>query len=359
MPRLLRAKRSDINPMLHDHFSPHGLEHMSPSDCVKSAVDMMPTDFSYKDTEVHEQPIVEVTQLEVKKALKLLQTRQNSIMDVLYKAHEDYNHRHFQGRLSVPIITIEKLSHRTLGSYMANADSAGLENHIILNRNFVALNTETRILETLKHQMIHQYQDEVIYEKHSKDGQIIHVGEKRPKDWHNKDFKDWATNTGIAANGPKCYGSPAKMPEPKSYNRKFVCRCVASNGYPLTIWSTREIKATCQVCNSAFVELKKAGDVIPVEASDVEDKGQDAIENRMRKEFSSFEKFKEKYALTAKVKELKKSGTGYKEGIYQKGHNACLAGYHYWVAFGELADIVPIQGAPTKRLNRLKRGAAK
>ena len=354
MPRVLKAKRSDINPVLLDPSIHCNQEYMSPSDCIYEGMESITT-AGYPSTEVHEQPIVEVTQLEVKKALKLLQTRQNAIMSVLYKAHDDYNHKYFQGRLSVPLITIEKLSHKTLGSYMANADSAGLENHIILNRNFVALNTETRILETLKHQMIHQYQDEVIYEKHTKDGLILHEGEKRPKAWHNKDFKNLAINIGIAAKGSKCYGSPAKMPEPKSYNRKFVCRCVASNGYPLTIWSTREIKATCQVCSSSFVEVSKAGDVIPVEASDIEGTGQDAIEIRMRGEFSVFEKFKDKRALTSKIKELKKSGTRYKEGIYQKGHNSCLAGYSYWVAFEDRITPVP----PLSRLSRLKRGAAK
>lgn len=353
MPRVLKDRRSDTNPILQDISTHCNQGYMSPSDCISEGIESIIT-AGYQSTEIHDQPIVEVTQLEVKKALKLLQTKQNTIMDVLYKAHEDYNQRYFQGRLSVPIITIEKLSHKTLGSYMANADSAGLENHIILNRNFVALNTETRILETLKHQMIHQYQDEVIYEKHTKDGLVLHDGEKRPKAWHNKDFKNLALNIGIAAKGAKCYGSPAKMPEAKSYNRKFSCRCVASNGYPLTIWSTREIKATCQVCNSSFVEVSKAGDVIPVEASDIEGRGQDAIEIRMKVEFLNFDKFKDKRDLTSKIKELKRVGAKYKEGIYQKGHNSYLAGYSYWVAFGD-----PVVTQPVSRINRLKRGAAK
>ena len=354
---LLRVKRSDVSKAPQELPSmPRNQEYLSPEDCILAGIestrsaDPISPDFPYSDD--LEQPIIEVAQLEVKQALKSLLSRKNAITAVLYGAHDTYNHRYFQGRLSVPLITIESLSHKTLGRYMPSAEATGLENHIVLNRHFVALNTETRILETLKHQMIHQYQDEVIYEKHGRDGRLLHEGEKRPKDWHNKDFKDWALSISIAAKGRKCCGSPAKMPEPKSYNRKFVCRCVASNGYPLTIWSTREIKAVCQVCNSSFIEVKKAGEVISVGASDIESKGQDAIENRMKAEFSSFEKFKEKYSLTDKTKELKKAGVRYKEGMYQKGHNACLAGYHYWVAFGELV-------VPPKRSNRLKRGAVK
>jgi len=309
-----------------------------------------------------EQPIIEATQIEVKKALKALLTKQSDIMEVLYKAHEDYNARYFQGKLSVPLITMDKMSHLTLSSYVIGTDTSGLENHIRLNRSFIALNTETRILETLKHEMIHQYQDEVIYEKHDKFGILVHEGEKRPKDWHNKDFKSWALNVGILANGRKGYGNPAKMPEPKSYNRKFICKCIASNGYPMTIWSTREIKAVCSVCNSAYIELKKAGDTIPVGASDIEVKGQDAIEDKLKVKFKEFTKFKEKYSLSDKIKELKKSGTAYREGIYQKGHNAYLQGYHYWVAYEKITcdDQKPsaISTLP-KRSDRVKRGAGR
>ena len=357
MSRLLRAKKSDTSwALLHETSSTQGGQsYISPEDCILASVESAITMGQYQGREHPEQPIIEVTQAEVKQALKSLQTRQNDIMAVLYKAHDEYNSKYFQGRLSMPLITVEKLSHKTLGRYLASADSAGLENHIVFNRNFVALNTETRLLEELKHEMIHQYQDEVTYEKHDKSGKLLHAGEKRPKDWHNKDFKELSLNVGIVASGRKGYGSPAKMPEPKSYNRKFICKCIASNGYPMTIWSTREVKAMCLVCNSTFTEVKKAGEIIPVDASDVENAGQDAIENRMRGEFLNFEKFKEKYSLTDRVKELKRGGIKYKEGLYQKGHNAYLNGYHYWVAY----SVVSVPAPAPKRSSRLKRGAAK
>ena len=48
----------------------------------------------------------------------------------------------------------------------------GLTNHIRFNRDFIALNTEERILETLRHEMIHQWQDEVYYEGEHTDGEV-------------------------------------------------------------------------------------------------------------------------------------------------------------------------------------------
>lgn len=375
MPRILKGNRSTVNwvpPDTKNQVS--GL--LSPEDCVLasqlSAMKFAGVGYDGplldEDILESEQAIIEVTQDEVKKALKSLLSKKDAILALLYSTHEKYNQEYFQGRLSMPLITIEKLSNRTLGNYMSSTDTTGLENHITLNRNFVALNTETRVLEALKHEMIHQYQDQVIYEKHDKSGKLIHEGEKRPKDWHNKDFKDLASKVGILANGRKGYGSPVKMPEPKSYNRKFICGCIASNGYPMTIWSTREVKAVCSICTKPYIEVKKAGEVIPANASDVEIAGQDAIEDRMKGEFSSFEKFKEKYSLTDKIKALKKKGTKYKEGIYQKGHNAFLQGYHYWVAYGDLTGVnepkttyspLKVVSNPINRSNRLKRGAGK
>ena len=320
-----------------------------------------------RDEEEHidqiEQLIIEVTQIEVKYALKLLLSKADEVLGILYKAHADYNDKYFHGKLSMPLITIDRLSHRTLSKYTVGTDSSGIENHIVLNRSFVALNTKTRLLENLKHEMIHQYQDEILYEKHNENGELIHPGEKRPKDWHNKDFQAMSKVVGIPAEGPKCYGSPAKMPEVKSYNRKFVCGCVASNGYPVTIWSTREVKAVCSVCHKPFTEVQKSGDVIPVASSDVEAAGQDAVEIRMRNEFTEFQKFKERDSLETAIRKLEKQGIAYKEGIYQKGHNSYLHGYIYWLAYTSSEKTLPVvkeARAPyTKISSRLKRGAPK
>lgn len=299
-----------------------------------------PTDTNEESTAVttedEDQEIIEVSQDEVKKALKTLLSKHNDVIGLLYAKHDEYNKQYFGGQLSVPIITIDKMSNKTLGSYNHGQDNTGLENHIYMNRNFIALNTETRILETLRHEMIHQYQDEVLYEKKDKAGNLIHSGAKRPADWHNKDFREWAERVGIVANGKNCTGNPAHMPEAKSYNRKFACGCVATNGYPVTIWSTREIFAVCKICGRAFKELKKSGGTIAVKSSTIEKNGEDIVEIAMRKTYSNFEKFGSKKILTDRTKELKKDNIPYEEGIYSKGHNAYAKGYYYWVAYNDL-----------------------
>lgn len=350
MAKLLRARKNDVSWSTE----PEPWNSAPSDDFILDYVEQQISD------DLKAQPIIEVTELELKKALKEFLMRDNATIELLYQAHDNYTKKYFHSKLSEPFITLERMSHKTLGKYRAGKDPLGLENHITLNRDFVALNSESRILEELKHQMIHQYQDEILYEKHNDKGELIHPGEKRPKDWHNKDFKAMAKILGIEASGPKCYGSPAKMPEVKSYNRKFSCGCTASNGYPVTIWSTREIKAVCQVCNKPFAEVKKSGDTIHVESSDVEKVGEDAIELRMRKEFKNFERFTDKLSMSVRLKEIQKARTRYKDGIYQKGHNAHLRGYNYWVAYNtpKLSSEVKARGN-TRRSERPKRGVVR
>jgi hypothetical protein len=298
-------------------------------------------DLEVKDVKVgiedEDQEIISVSQDKAKRALKALLSKQSGIMAMLYAKHDEYNKQYFNSKLSVPLITIEKMSNKSLGAYNSGADNIGIENHIYMNRNFIALNTEPRILETLKHEMIHQYQDEVLYEKFSEDGNQLHTGAKRPSDWHNKDFKEWAEKIGIVANGRNCTGSPAHMPEAKSYNRKFVCGCIATNGYPLTVWSTREIKAVCQVCGKPFMEVKKSGGTIKVSQSFIEREGEDAVQLTMRKAYNSFERFADKQELNEKLKAIREKDIEYKEGAYQKGCNAYAEGFLYWLAWNSPA----------------------
>lgn len=320
---------------------PTGIE--TPEQMTKFMDDLTQGKLEYNDPQIgqhtgapseeDEQPIIEVSQNEVKKALKVLLSKQNDVLAVLYQKHEAYNEEYFGGRLSVPLLTIDKMSNKTLGNYTYGSDSTGLENHIRMNINFIALNTETRILETLKHEMIHQWQDEVLYEKKNKDGSYHHCGEKRPKEWHNKDFKEKAQQVDIPALGKRCYGNPAHMPEAKSYNRKFACGCIATNGHPLTIWSTRAVKAICEVCGERFDETKKAGIVIPVTLSHIERLGEDAVMMQMLTEYRNFQRFAKKLELQEVVNHLKAQKVAYKEGIYQKGHRAYSENFHYWVAF--------------------------
>lgn len=336
-------------------------------------------EYMEEETESDDQPkgqeIVEVNQDEVKKALKALVTRENETLSFLYDMHAEYNAKYFYGQLSHPFITIEKLSNKTLGNYTHGEDAMGITNHIRFNRNFIALNEMERILETLRHEMIHQWQDEVLYMaegvaahkvkmpvgfgkfldknepaklKWAKDG--TPVGEmvdqiKRPKEWHNRDFKEYAVVVDIPAKGDKCYGNIANMPIGKSYNRKFSCQCLASNNSFLTIWSTRPVHAVCEDCGEPFVEQEKAGELIPVVLSTVEAPGTDAIELKMKgKGYTHFQKFGSKKEKDAFVESLYATdihgeGLEVEQGFYLKGNNAYKEGFTHWVAYNGLSEV--------------------
>jgi hypothetical protein len=311
--------------------------------------------------EHEEQPIIEVSQDQLKEALKSLLVEKDNIMKLLYAKHEEYNQEFFQGELSIPLITIERMDNRTLGNYTYSGNNIPIDNHIRFNMNFIALNTpphtETadRVLETLKHEMIHQWQDQVLYYRDGQEPRTIKLAtrtsedevtyteieqKKFPRERHNKDFKDMADVVGIPARGSKCYGNPANMPTPKSYNRKFRCACEGSNGHGVTIWSTREIIAECQVCGEMFEEVVKdtrgVSETIEVKASHVEKQGQDAVMDHMLEKFKHFHRFESKQLKDAFIDDLAQSefpAVQLESGSYQKGHNAYGLGYRYWIAY--------------------------
>lgn len=307
-----------------------------------------------------DQQIIEVDQETVKKALKSLLTSENKFLAMLYEKHEEYNNEYFNGALAHPLITIDKLNNKTLGNYSPGTDAMGIRSHIRFNRNFIMLNTDERILETLRHEMIHQWQDEVLYyEKDStiakdikikmmnEEGKVVDVEtrqKKRPKDWHNKDFKDYAKVVGIPAEGDKCYGNPAKMPEPESFNRKFNCACVASNGYPVSVWCTRKINATCDTCGKKYIEIPKGGKVIRVEQSHVELPGQDAVEMAHKAKYKYFERFESKDLKDEFIEHFNSTEEHpmgeMVEGVYQKNHNKYKEGFTHWVAFNT-TEVTP------------------
>lgn len=95
-------------------------------------------------------------QTEAKTSLKNLLVTEDAVISFLCQNHDEFNRQHFEGKLSVPLITIEKLNNKTLGCYNARKNQLYLKNHIKFNTNFIKLNTEERIIETLLHEMIHQ-----------------------------------------------------------------------------------------------------------------------------------------------------------------------------------------------------------
>ena len=126
------------------------------------------------------------------------------------------------------------------------------------------------------------------------------------------------------------------MPEAKSYNRKFACGCIASNGYRMTIWSTREVHAICTVCEQPYRELKKGGELIEVKQSHVEKPGENAIRKEKLKQYENFEHFKSRDERDIFLDDLQRKdlvSLEYEEGIYQKQHNGYIEGFPWWLAY--------------------------
>lgn len=173
-------------------------------------------------------------------ALKNLLTSEEGILGFLYSYHEKFNRINFIGKLSVPLITIERLNNKTLGCYLLGKNRLHITNHIQFNQDFIELNSKERILETLKHEMIHQWQDEVLYHPNGQ--------KKRPKCWHNLDFIKKAKEIGIAYPG-----TPAEMPESKGkQSNKYVCGCRNDKGKPLALRVAWELDAVCNVCGLVY-----------------------------------------------------------------------------------------------------------
>lgn len=271
--------------------------------------------------------IQEVDQIAVKEALKILLTNKEHIIGRLYEAHDRWNKTKFGNILPMAVITIERMDNRTLATYSpAGSSRIGVDNHIRFNENFIALNNIERVELTMAHEMIHEWQDTVIYS----------ALDKKPREWHNKDFREQAAKIGIPCEGKHCGTGPANMPKAKSYNRKFICGCVASNGYPMTIWSTREIHAKCTICGQEYTEVKKIrGATIPVTASHINSKRGDIVQKTLALEgFDMFKRFKDKDEFDSFLED--KKGMQTKSGHYQKQHTLYEKDWRYWIAWNSI-----------------------
>jgi predicted SprT family Zn-dependent metalloprotease len=336
---------------------------------LREADDWAPEDGAEPDSQDAEQEIIEVSKERVKEALRTLLSRKNKFIAMLYEKHAEYNETFFEGALSTPVITIDKMDNRTLGNYTYEGDPMAVDQHIKFNQNFVALNEDGRIFETLRHEMIHQWQDEVAYAKRgAKDEELkmtkipkidpeskaivfeSELQRRRPKETHNNEFRLYAAIVNIPANGPNCTGNPANMPEPQSYNHKFACGCRATNKYPITIYSTRLDVLDMFVCQKCISEGRSGklvlmdkqrpnAKTIEVKLSHVEKPGQDAIMDEMTGKFGEFVRFPKKSLKDKFVAELSDRDVPeehplvLEQGVYQKGHNAYAWGHRYWVAY--------------------------
>jgi len=162
----------------------------------------------------------------------------NEIIGKLYAVHDEVNKRFYGGKLSVPVIIIERLHRRVLGHYVFDRNGFGALNEIKINSDFAAANDFDRIVLTFKHEMIHQAQGEIFY-RHA----------ERPKSFHNKLFREEAARIGIPAEGRSCSSGPAGMPPPKYKTRRWKCRCGNK------LYTRKPLEVTCNVCGQDYEEF--------------------------------------------------------------------------------------------------------
>lgn len=183
-------------------------------------------------------------QMQAKEAIKDIQSNEDRLLALFYETHREYNAKFFEGKLSLPIISVEKLNNKTLGSFQERND-LNLDFHIKINSRMIELNTDTVILNTLKHEMIHQWQAEILYTPHGI--------KKRPKCWHNTDFDFKAKDIGCVFPNPD-----AVMPPSRNKPRiKYRCDCIDDSTYkPLIISLPWELDAVCNNCGKTFIPLE-------------------------------------------------------------------------------------------------------
>lgn len=157
---------------------------------------------------------------------------QQGIVDRLYASFHEFNEQHWRGQLPRAIIRIPShgMTRRTLGRYTLKNEQG--EEHVVeINKDFVVLNTWTRVLETLRHEMIHLY--------------LLGVVKGRGCMGHGKKFKAEADRVGIPCEGPRGYGNPANMPAPLTNYTEWRCAC---NTTVVRAGSRREVHAICDHC---------------------------------------------------------------------------------------------------------------
>lgn len=180
---------------------------------------------------------------QIKRGLRELLIRDNYFLARIYAKYNELNKLYFDNKLSIPLISVGKLNRRQLAIY---ENTLLLGGHIRFNQEIIALQLSKKICETLLHQMIHRWQDTILYPA---------LGKENPANWHNKDFQEMAAKVGLPAEGKRGFGSLAILSKNKKRSQKFCCSCQNSKGGKLAIWSTTEIEAVCSVCGVAFTEV--------------------------------------------------------------------------------------------------------
>lgn len=163
---------------------------------------------------------------------------QQGIINQLYQQFRAFNQQYWSGQLPLAIIRIPShgMTRRKLGRY-TRRNEQGEEHVIEINKDFVVLNPWERVLETLRHEMIHLY--------------LIGVVNEHGCKGHGKKFKAEADRVGVPCHGPRGYGNPAKMPAPRTSYAEWKCACGVTS---VRCSETRDVHAVCDCCWSPLKE---------------------------------------------------------------------------------------------------------
>lgn len=119
----------------------------------------------------------------------------SSLSARLHAEHERLNARHFGGVLQPVTLRISRRMRTRLGHY-APARRHGQSAEIAISRRHVTRHPWTEVLDTLLHEMVHQWQDE----------QHLPLG-------HGADFRRKAREVGALARARRTVGAPRPYPD--------------------------------------------------------------------------------------------------------------------------------------------------
>lgn len=187
----------------------------------------------------------------------------SALVSELYRFHDLYNKRFFNGSLTLPALTIDKTRYDRLGHFRPSRNGHGLLNEISINKMYIGRHL-VLILKTLLHEQIHQLEN-------ARDG---------CKGYHDKAFQQMSADLGIPSDRKgvtldigdpfidftrqhlpenlkdfdleelrKEFHKPLGKGKGKSTLKKISCGC--------TIFrvGTSRYGAHCDFCGNAFVEV--------------------------------------------------------------------------------------------------------
>ena len=176
----------------------------------------------------------------------------------LYRWHDLFNKRFFDSKLNHAVLSFDRTRRDVLGHYVIERNGIGVADNI--NINFVHLRREKwQTLETLLHEMAHQYQKSI---------GIL----KRGNNYHNKGFRNMMASFGFSCDNQGCHTGLPKDPfvsflkehgievtkviyvkgQGRSKLKKFSCQC----NPPINVRvASKRFSARCNHCGEDFKQV--------------------------------------------------------------------------------------------------------